>query len=105
MKVVPFPAEVISGERTLSIERENETGTLFVVTAKGLRPYESFNAVMISESERAKLSGRTDANGLWRTMVSPAVKGKSQGGGNIDLKAQSCNLHLDYRWGLPTSSN
>jgi len=104
-KVVPLPFEVVQGTCRMSVEREDQGGTLFVATALGLRANESLNVAMASENEQAKLSGKTDPAGIWRTMFSPVVKGRNSGAGSIDLKSESCQLHLDYRWGTATAPN
>jgi len=104
-KVVPLPFEVVQDTCRISVEREDQGGTLFVATALGLRPNESFNAAMASENELAKLSGKADSNGIWRTMFSPVVKGRSSGTGSIDIQSESCQLHLDYRWGTAKAPN
>jgi hypothetical protein len=104
-KTVPFPFEISSGPCHMSIEREDAGGTLFVAKASGLRPSEKLDVLFTSENEKTTLSRRADSLGEWRTMVSPAVRDKNSGAGSIHLKAQSCELQLDYRWGTATAPN
>ena len=98
-QVVPFPIEKTLGGCTISATMmgQNYSGVLVVVT--GLQSKEEFQITQRSGTESAQTKATAAADGTYRTLVLPFVKGQSSGKLKFAVSAKACTVDIEAPWG------
>lgn len=98
-QATPFPIESTSGPCRISatMMSRNYSGVFVVVT--GLQPKEEFQVVQKSGNEGGQTKVTAEADGTYRTLVFPAVKGQASGKLQFTVTAKSCAVGLEVPWG------
>jgi hypothetical protein len=98
-QVVPFPIERASGPCNISATMMGTDyyGVFVVVT--GLQPNEEFQTIQQSGSEGGTTKATAAADGSYRTLVFPFVKGQSTGTLRFGVAAKVCAVDVEVPWG------
>lgn len=98
-QAVPFPIENTAGPCRISatMMARNYSAVLIVIT--GLQANEELQLEQRSGSEGGQGKGTTGADGSYRTLIYPAVKGQASGKLRFSATAKSCSVALEMPWG------
>jgi hypothetical protein len=98
-QVVPFPIERASGPCNISATMmgPNYNGVSVVVT--GLQPNEEFQTTQQSGSEGGTSKAAAVADGSYKTLIFPFVKGQPSGTLRFKVSAKVCAVDIEVPWG------
>jgi hypothetical protein len=98
-RIVPFPIQASNSLCHLSAEMEGPNYAAVLFVGSGFRPEEQLTVATRSENEGGDSKAVAGADGSYRSLIFPFVKGKASGKVRFEIRANSCKVALELPWG------
>ena len=98
-QVVPFPIEKASGPCNISAIMMGPNYSAVFIAVIGLQPNEEFQTIQQSGSEGGASKATAAADGSYRTLIFPFVKGQPTGTLRFKVTAKMCAADVEVPWG------
>jgi hypothetical protein len=98
-QVVPFPIEQANGPCNISATMMGPNYQAIFVVVTGLQPKEEFQTIQQSGNEGATIKATAFADGSYRALLFPFVKGQPSGTVRFKVIAKVCAVDVEVPWG------
>jgi hypothetical protein len=98
-QVVPFPIENKAGQCSISATMGMQNYFMVSIVVIGLQPREEFQIDQRSGNEAAQTKATAEADGSYRVLLFPFVKGQSSGKVRFNVNGKSCRVGVEAPWG------
>ncbi len=97
--VVPFPIEIKAGQCGISATMGLPNYGMVSILVTGLQSGEEFEIEQHSANEGGQIKAAAQADGTYRAIVTPFVKGQTSGKLRFNVNGKSCQVGLEIPWG------
>ncbi len=98
-EVVPFPIEKTDGPCSISATMTGANYQSVFVVVTGLQPKEEFQTIQQSGNEGGSSKATAAADGSFRSVLFPFVKGQPSGTLRFKVNAKACAVDFQLPWG------